>query len=211
MTTRKGIGGGDAAGLGGAALAQAARELAEAAAMARAWVREVAPSARRVAGEERSLLDFTRRIQNEVSKLAVAAERRMCIGVFGPSQAGKSYLVSRLCLPPDAKEGGARLLADFAGRTLDFLREINPPGDKESTGLVTRFSVRRPDAPADHPVSLKLLSETDLVRILANSYLSDFDVNNLDLETAEQDIAPVRGLLDALRPSLGRVSAPHID
>jgi hypothetical protein len=196
---------------GGTALAGAARALAEAAALARGWVREVAPTARRVAGEERSLLDYARRVQNEAAKLAAAAERRMCIGVFGPSQAGKSYLVSRLCLRPGAEEGGGRLLVDFAGRSLDFLREINPPGDKESTGLVTRFSVQRPDCPPDHPVSLRLLSETDLVRILANSYLSDFDVNNLDFETAEQGVAPVRDLMDVLRPAPGVVPAAHLD
>jgi hypothetical protein len=191
-------------------MAGAARALADAAGEARGWVRAVAPGARRVAAEERSLLDFTRRVQNEAAKLARAAERRMCIGVFGPSQAGKSYLVSRLCLPAGAEEGG-RLMADFDGRALDFLREINPPGDKESTGLVTRFSTRRAEAPAGYPVALRLLSETDLVRILANSYLSDFDVNNLEFETAEQDIAPVRALMDALRPAAGHAAANHLD
>jgi hypothetical protein len=196
---------------GGTALAGAARALAQAAALARGWVREVAPKARRVAGEERSLLDYARRVENDAAKLAAAAERRMCIGVFGPSQAGKSYLVSRLCLRPGAEEGGGRLLVDFAGRSLDFLREINPPGDKESTGLVTRFSVQRLDCPPDHPVSLRLLSETDLVRILANSYLSDFDVNNLDFETAEQDVAPVRDLMDALGPVAGVAPQAHLD
>ena len=208
MTAEAGGIGGDVSHTAGAGLAGAARALGEAAGLAAGWVREVARSSRRVAEEERSLLDLTRRTRNEAAKLAAAAERRMCIGVFGPSQAGKSYLVSRLCLQPGAEGEGARLLADFGATTLDFLREINPPGDKESTGLVTRFSVRRVEGPPDHPVSLRLLSETDLVRILANSYLSDFDVNNLEFETAEQDVAPVRALIDQLRPATGRGSAP---
>ncbi|HXV24350.1 MAG TPA: virulence factor SrfC family protein [Alphaproteobacteria bacterium] len=211
MSTEWGRIAGEGVEMHAAALAQAARDLADAAGLARAWVREVAPKVRRIAGEERSLVDFTRRTQNEATKLSIAAGRRMCIGVFGPSQAGKSYLVSRLCMRPGTQEGGGRLLAEFAGRSLDFLREINPPGDKESTGLVTRFSMRRPDCPPDHPVSLRLLSETDLVRILANSYLSDFDVNNLDFETAEQDIAPVRALMDTLRQHTGRSMAGHLD
>ena len=203
--------GGESMGADEAALAIAARELGEAAALARGWVREVAQSSRRVAEEERSLIDLTRRTRNEAAKLAAAAERRMCIGVFGPSQAGKSYLVSRLCLRPGAEGEGARLLADFGGRPLDFLREINPPGDKESTGLVTRFSVRRAEGPPDHPVGLRLLSETDLVRILANSYLSDFDINNLEFETAEQDVAPVRALMDQLRPATRPDAGGHLD
>ncbi len=211
MTAQAGGIGGEGAGATAEALSAAARDLAEAAGLARAWVREVAPSARRVAGEERPLIDFTRRTQNEAAKLSSAAARRMCIGVFGPSQAGKSYLVSRLCVRPGEEENGGRLIAEFGGRALDFLREINPPGDKESTGLVTRFSTGRPDSPPDHPVGVRLLSETDLVRILANSYLSDFDVNNLDFETAEQDTAPVRALLDELRPSRGGAAAAHLD
>lgn len=193
------------------ALSAAARDLAEAAGRARAWVREVAPSSRRIAGEERPLIEFTRRVQNEATKLSLAAARRMCIGVFGPSQAGKSYLVSRLCAPRGTEDEGERLIADFGGHTLDFLREINPPGDKESTGLVTRFSALRPESAPAHPVSLRLLSETDLVRILANSYLSDFDVNNLDFETAEQDPTPVRALLDELRSARGGAPAAHLD
>ncbi len=211
MTAKPGALSGGATGGDGTALAEAARALTQAAAMARDWVREVAPGVPRLATEERSLIEFTRRVQNEAMKLAAAAERGMCIGVFGPSQAGKSYLVSRLCLPADTEQAGGRLLADFGGRALDFLREINPPGDKESTGLVTRFSVRRPDCPPDHPVSLRLLSETDLVRILANSYLSDFDVNNLDFTTAEQDIKPVRALMTELQPAAGRARAAHLD
>ena len=195
-----------------APIAQAAADLAEAARLARDWVRETAPAARRIAGEEASLVEFTRRTQNEALKLAKAARQRMCIGVFGPSQAGKSFLVSRLCMAPAGTGPEARLIAEFADHALDFLTEINPPGDKESTGLVTRFSSERLAAPAGYPVALRLLSETDLVRIFANSYLSDFDVNNLDFQTSEQNLAPARRLLEELRARPAAAShAAHLD
>ena len=70
----------------------------------------------------------------------------MCVGVFGPSQAGKSYLVSIL-----ASRDGRPLQARFADKTYDFLREINPPGNRESTGLVTRFGLGLSDGDARLP------------------------------------------------------------
>ena len=60
----------------------------------------------------------------------------MCVGVFGPSQAGKSYLVSILAQPRRPAAAGA-----FGDQSYDFLREINPPRQRESTGLVTRFGL----------------------------------------------------------------------
>jgi hypothetical protein len=181
-------------------LEKAAQDLAAAAAAAGTWVTEVQQNAARVANEAPSLIETARRVENAARKLERTAGRRMCIGVFGPSQSGKSYLVSRLCRPPAGKGGGdERLIADFAGREMDFIKEINPPGDKESTGLVTRFSTERREAPKDFPVALQLLSETDIVRILANSYLCDFDPNRLEFSPPPPEVDEVRQLLDELR------------
>ena len=100
---------------------------------------------------------------------ATAARRKMCAGVFGPSQAGKSYLVSTL-----AGNSEGKLWTDIGSATYDFLSEINPAGGKESTGLVTRFTLTRlTEPPASHPVHLRLLSLADVVKILANTYFSD--------------------------------------
>ncbi len=88
-----------------------------------------------------------RRFTTTARKLEAAVERPMCVGVFGPSQAGKSYLVSVLA-------GAERPAADRAcsrASARDFIREINPVGEKESTGLVTRFSIRAQRAPAGPP------------------------------------------------------------
>lgn len=121
-------------------------------------------------GQARAALikDFHRHAQT-AAKLQRAVERPMCAGVFGPSQAGKSYLISAL-----AQKDGAPLLADFGGEHKDFLRELNPPGDRESTGVVTRFTIRRPSKlPAGRPVELRLLTQTDIIKILGNTLLSD--------------------------------------
>ncbi|MER8511268.1 virulence factor SrfC family protein [Mesorhizobium sp. M0142] len=105
-------------------------------------------------------------------KAMAAIDRPMCVGVFGPSQAGKSYLVSVL-----ARHGSAPLMARFGdlGREVDFIREINPGGDRESTGLVTRFSVREEPSPPGAPVVLRMLSEADAAKILGNSFFLDGD------------------------------------
>ncbi|MER8629704.1 virulence factor SrfC family protein [Mesorhizobium opportunistum] len=105
-------------------------------------------------------------------KAMLAIDRPMCVGVFGPSQAGKSYLVSVL-----ARNGSAPLMARFGdlGREVDFIREINPGGDRESTGLVTRFSVREDPSPPGAPVVLRMLSETDVAKVLGNSFFLDGD------------------------------------
>lgn len=103
---------------------------------------------------------------------AVAARRQMCAGVFGPSQAGKSYLVSTLAGNDDRK-----LWTCLGDKTYDFLSEINPAGGKESTGLVTRFTLKKNEegaaAPGGYPVHVRLLSLIDVVKILANTYFSD--------------------------------------
>ena len=102
-------------------------------------------------------------------KLERAALRKMCVGVFGPSQAGKSYLISAL-----ARRGQQRLIAKFGALESDFIADINPEGGKESTGVVTRFSITQGATPPDgHPVELNLLSEIDLLKILVNSYVHD--------------------------------------
>ncbi len=100
-------------------------------------------------------------------KLEAAVSRPMCAGVFGISQAGKSFLISAL-----ARKGTQPLLADF-GHPIDFLKEINPEAKKESTGVVTRFTLRRPSTPDGFPVALRLLTQTDIVKILGNTFHLD--------------------------------------
>lgn len=112
----------------------------------------------------------------EARRLERAAHRKMCVGVFGPSQAGKSYLISAL-----ARKGTKPLMANFGGRLINFLDDINPQGGKESTGLVTRFTLDRPaNAPPGTMAELRLLTEQDVVKVLANSYTHDIDHSDED-------------------------------
>lgn len=151
-------------------LAQDCESLAVAASEGVTWLKGAAQQSPTVAQQAPSLISELQKVRNQSRKLARAARRRMCVGVFGPSQAGKSYLVSIL-----ASRDGRPLQARFADKTYDFLREINPPGNRESTGLVTRFGLGLSDVTPDFPVRVRLLTQTDIVKILGNSFLLDFD------------------------------------
>ena len=149
-------------------LARRCRELAETSRAASAWLQD---NAELVGSERAALQKDLRHAARFFGKCEQAARRKMCVGVFGPSQSGKSYLISAL-----ASNSDKVLLADFCGKTFNFIEDINPEGGKESTGLVTRFTTTAPEGVSEaYPIRLRLLSETDVARVLANTYYADCD------------------------------------
>lgn len=171
------------------------------------WVADEANVA--LVGREREpLLRALRRGAIRANRLEKAVSRPMCVGVFGPSQAGKSYLVEVLARP----ESGP-LKAHFDGHDpVDFLSEINPIGEKESTGLVTRFTARRASepAPAGFPVRLRLLSEMDAVKILGNTYFFDGDQTKEAIPAPEEIAETLARLRNQAGPVGGSVSEDDI-
>lgn len=178
-------------------LAVYSRGMAKACDEAEKWVKR---NGALVRNEQEGLLKDLRHARRALRICEKAAGRKMCAGVFGPSQAGKSYLISAL-----ARGANNELLAAFADESKDFLSEINPEGGKESTGLVTRFTLTRPEnLPAGYPVQIRLLSETDLVKIIANAYYADF-------EHKEQGKSDMAATLEQLKKQAGAPGASHID
>jgi hypothetical protein len=163
-----------------------------------AWVTDEA-NAETVGPERRSLTRRLRRAARRADRLARAARTRMSVSVFGPSQAGKSFLVSVLARP----EGG-RLVADFPGPggTLDYISQINPEGEGESTGLVTRFTRVRDPAPEGFPIRLVLLTDADIARTVINSFYRDGDQSEDPPEPAA-----LTAHLDAFRGRTGALQA----
>jgi len=148
-----------------------------------AWIAE--PKNEPILRQERAFLEHS--LRNEayrLGRLARSLDRPMCVGVFGPSQAGKSYLVSVLGRKGDTL---IALFDDPRRPEVDFIRDINPYGEKEATGLVTRFSIERPRTPPGFPVALRLLTQTDVLKILCNSYYFDGDLS-LEPALAADDI-----------------------
>jgi hypothetical protein len=117
------------------------------------------------------------------------AEKKKALGVFGASQTGKSSLVRDLL---KSSRNGA-LLLDFQGEVIDFGGEYNPPGGQGRVGVITRFSKDSPPLSNDKnlPVYLKLLTETEIIKILSESFfynypkkvdISDSDINAIILQ-----------------------------
>ena len=173
-------------------LAQDCEALAVSASEGVTWLKGAADESPTVAQQAPSLISELQKVRNQSRKLARAARRRMCVGVFGPSQAGKSYLVSIL-----ASRDGRPMQARFGEKSYDFLREINPPGNRESTGLVTRFGLGLSAGDKEFPVRVRLLTQTDIVKILGNSFLLDFDHQKAAFE--RPDGAAIRKRLAELR------------
>src|SRR4051794_31425617 len=133
-----------------AATAAACREVAQVAVGALSWFVD---HPEKVKQEAVAVGREFRKFGLAARKLEAATQRRMCVGVFGRSQAGKSYLISAL-----ARRGTERVRAMFDQRDVDFVADINPEGGQESTGLVTRFTIHPLAAPSGMPVALRLLS-----------------------------------------------------
>ncbi|MDR2142048.1 MAG: putative virulence factor [Deltaproteobacteria bacterium] len=121
-------------------------------------------------GSQEALRKSLRRSARLLNTYAQAAGTKAGVAVFGPSQAGKSTLISSL-----AKGPSGSLKVDFGQSVLDYMLQINPEGGNETTGLVTRFSLDRSIEPPDPlmPVCLKLFTEIDIIKILANTFFAE--------------------------------------
>jgi len=166
------------------------------------WTTEVRASAPRLDNEADDLILSLRRVRNNARRLGSVSALPMTVGFFGLSQAGKSYLISAM-----AAGANGKLETRFGDKQLDFLTHINPPGGgKEATGLVTRFSRTATPGPDDFPLELKLFSEIELVKVLANSFFNDFNPEKVQYRFDDAHIAKLLGDLNqrrALRPVAG--------
>ena len=126
-------------------LGRRCREAAAAAGEAVEWLAAHRPGAGNAAIQKQ-----LRRHAVEATRLANAAERPMSVGVFGASQMGKSFLIGKLITPPGRDVKVIFGTGPGAVRQ-DFLEQVNPAGGDETTGLVTRFTLRPRETPAPAP------------------------------------------------------------
>lgn len=158
------------------------------------WVDSARTSSRRLDNEADKLNLSLLRTRNLANSLTEVSATPMTVGFFGISQAGKSYLISAL-----AAGSNGELEARYGSQLVDFIKEVNPVGGgKEATGLVTRFTRHAPDAPVGYPIPLRLFSEIDLAKILANTWFNDFNHEQLNDKIDESRIE------ERLRPFLQR-------
>jgi hypothetical protein len=145
------------------------------------WITKTRAGDKLVDNDADDLILNLRRIRNSAKRLGGVTKLPMTVGFFGLSQAGKSYLISAL-----AAGANGKLETNFGGERLDFISHINPAGGgKEATALVTRFSRTARPGTNDFPVELKLFTEIELAKVLANSFFNDFNREKIQYELDE--------------------------
>lgn len=154
-----------------AALRDAWRAVSEQASAAVSWINSTR-HVKKVDNEADDGIERLYCVKNEADRMLRVAGTAPALGLFGPSQAGKSFLVSSLAASADG-----RLRTRMGETVLDFIDDINPRGNgKESTGLVTRFTRKgEPEKDPKFCVPLRLFGECDIAKILINSCFNDFD------------------------------------
>jgi hypothetical protein len=120
-------------------------------------------------------------------KLRRAWPRKQSIGLFGPSQAGKSFLVGALL----SHELGSLEVLGRSG-AVDFLKEINPAKGVESTGVVTRFSSSPVPALRSGDFACELLSLDGVLHSMATGFLVECTSPPLDPDRVERTLRDAR-------------------
>lgn len=137
------------------------------------WVERNAENEGELARIKDSLVTRLCRVYNQSQAAYEVLPFRTTIGVFGASQAGKSYLVSNLAAT------GGQLNANWDGKDISFLKHVNPQGgDNEATGVVTRFTHRKDSGIPHYPIEVRVFKEVELVMLLVNSFFRDFSMTS---------------------------------
>ncbi|HJL15451.1 MAG TPA: virulence factor SrfC family protein [Sandaracinaceae bacterium LLY-WYZ-13_1] len=134
--------------------------------------------------EAHALTDLELRMR----KLRRAWGRPQSLGFFGPSQAGKSFLVGALL----SHELGTLMVRSREGE-VDFLQDINPAKGVESTGTVTRFSTAEAPSPLTRgDFHCRLLSLEVMLESMATGFLVECTAPPIDAERVERVLREAR-------------------
>lgn len=118
-----------------------------------------------------------------VRKIIHSIDSKPVFALFGGSQVGKSYLIKNIL-----SISGAPLKIQLGQSSIDFLKDINPPGTgAESTGVVTRFTIDKVSNFEDYPIRSKLLNTKDLILIICDSFFSD--LKSIEYYPTEQEFS----------------------
>lgn len=119
-------------------------------------------------------LPTIRQLSREAFYAHRASQRRLCLGLFGPSQAGKSFLIG------DLGRGAEETLrvspSGSADQAVSFLDHMNPNKGNEATGVVCRFTTQPQMIPErSNTFVARLLSQADLIKCLATGFVYECD------------------------------------
>ena len=127
-------------------------------------------------GKESFPRDEFKNYRRKLKRIAETLSENCSAAAYGESQVGKSYLMSSLLSTPSAP-----FVIRSGGKDYSFIYEINPSGGnntkKESTGVVTRFTIRQGNAKMSEYVKITNLSVVDIILMLADSYYNDVKID----------------------------------
>lgn len=109
--------------------------------------------------------------RRKLKRLRRSLESAPAIAAFGESQKGKSYVISSLL----ACRGRQFMVKDpKTGQSYNFVEQFNPhTNETEATGVATRFTCHCPAPDDAFPVTVRLLSLSDILQILCDSAYND--------------------------------------
>lgn len=114
--------------------------------------------------------------RRKLRRIGAALEENCSIAAYGESQVGKSYLMSSLLSSPNSP-----FMITNAGKSYSFIDELNPSGGNnaktESTGVITRFTIKKGDSKMENFVRVHNLSVVDIILLLTDSYYNDIKIN----------------------------------
>ncbi len=115
--------------------------------------------------------------RRELKRIKDALSDNCSAAAYGESQVGKSYLMSSLLSAPDAP-----FEIENNGVRYSFIDDINPSGGnnskQESTGVITRFTIRQSNQKMANFVKITNLSVVDIILLIADSYYNDVKIDN---------------------------------
>ena len=114
--------------------------------------------------------------RRKLKRINEALSENCSASAYGESQVGKSYLMSSLLSTPNAP-----FVIENDGQKYSFIDDINPSGGnntkQESTGVITRFTIRQENQRMADYIKITNLSVVDIILLLADSYYNDVKIN----------------------------------
>ena len=129
-----------------------------------AWIETQRVQSPRLDMEADGLTLALRRGKYQLRQMQTTQPDENTIGFYGLSQAGKASLLQAL-----VGDVQGHLTATFGGKALNYLTHINP--GHQDYGLATRFSHCREIDDASRPLTLALLSEAEMTRVVLKAAL----------------------------------------
>ena len=163
-------------------------------------------------------LDSIYRCRN-VARALVEAEQapRPCMALWGPSQTGKSTLLSGYIDKPEDDHGLESALTWHQDDPVRFvigrdkssrITVLNPFNQgADASGCVSRFSANYHVPDPFHPVEIVLASNMQILHALAVGYLSECEPKNAKGEQTSWDSNSINALIERMQPA-GAPAAP---